>query len=153
MRSVTALLLLVTFLLTVGSAAFLTYLVTDAKLTEDLRERVMTKLRGPAQEQFEQQLDDYRERVQEALTRDHAIPTDAPQPPADPLRVELFKCRWCAGLWVSFVVVLFARLALSASYPPLWYELPLRPLDLLVIPAWTFANAYFVGFLASREGD
>ena len=150
---VMALLLPVALTVALLASAYLTYLTTDALITQNLRDTAITHLRAPTQTDYEKALDDYRDRIHEALTTDDPVPTDAPQPPQDPTSVSLLTCRWCAALWISLPVVTLTRLAMTATYPPLWGGLPLHPLDVLVIPAWALANAYAIGFLASREGN
>lgn len=166
-------LLLLVFVLTVLSSAFLAFLASDAKLTEPVRENTFNALNAPAEEQhkqdiatYEQELeahkkkmDSYKRRVENAMLRNEAIPSDAPKPPVapdepdEPFLVALLKCRWCTGLWTSFVVTIVTRLCLTVDLPPVWQAIPLHPLDWLIVPAWALAVAYAVGFLASREGD
>lgn len=151
--TVTVLLLLVTFLLSVGVSAYLTYLVVDANITQPMRDDLIDAVRGPSAKQYQDDMERYRASVQAAMDAGDAIPVDAPQPPEDPALVELLRCRWCAALWVSAVVAVVARMALVVPYYPIWWGLPWHPLDFLIVPAWALACAYAVGWFASKEGD
>lgn len=152
LRTVIVLLLFATFLVCAGSAAYLTYLVVDGALFDEARQALIDELRGPTHAAYQHDMAAYRARLENAMATGSDVPLDAPAPPDEPKLVQLIQCRWCAGLWVSLVVVVIARLVLAATYPPLWYGLPLAPLDLVITPAWVLANAYAVGWLASNEG-
>lgn len=139
-------------LVSVLSSAYLTYLITDATITQPARETLLEYLRRPTQNHYKHQLAEYQDRVRTALDNDATIPTDAPAPPPEPPLATLLTCRWCAGMWTSGTVTLTARLTLTAEYLPFWPAAPLSPLDVLIVPAWALANAYAIGYLSSREG-
>lgn len=153
MHTVTALLLIVIFVLVVGASAYLAFLTTSATITEDLRERALEAIRAPGQRAYETELDAYQARVQRAIERFEVVPVDAPPPPADPKLAVLLQCRKCVAFWTSLLVVIVTRLALTATYPPLWGAIPLHPLDLLFVPGAVLACAYAVAWLASNEGE
>lgn len=142
-------LLIVILLLTTGASAFLAYLIVDAAITAPLRDKLLNAL--TKQDEYEQAFADYSERFNEALNRgDEHLPTDAPQPPTEPLAAKLITCRWCAGAWTSLATVITARLTLTVT-TPLWIGIPIHPVDLLLIPGWTLATAYAVGWLSDME--
>lgn len=150
-------LLLVIMVLTLGTTARVTRLITDDKLTEPWREHAIHLLTYDRHQR--QVLDEHHEAVTAALEAGQPAPfTPAIPPPEDPAKTErrqwltwLITCRWCAGMWTALAVALVARLALTASYPPLWTGCALNGLDLLVIPAWAATNAYLTGWLADHE--
>lgn len=150
----TAQLLLVTFVILVGTTARLTRLVTTDTITEGLRDHLDEAIRDahPTQRAYRDQFEEYRHNVQTALDNGEPVPVEAPAQPDDPTVLYLLHCRWCASVWVALVVTIGARAILSTSLSPLWTALPWGGQDILLIPAVSLAVSYAAGYLADREG-
>lgn len=145
-------LLIVAFILVIGTTARLTRLVTDDVITQPARDRLTAGLKqlSPAHKQHDTDWAQYEALVQSALDNHQPLP-EPPTPPDEPRMVTLLTCRWCAGLWLSLAVVVIARIAMTGEFLPLWTGLPLAPVDFLLVPAATLTTSYAVGWLADHE--